>query len=790
MRIAPSVLFASLVLACAEPSSSSEPGPAADGATDTSPAVADAEPQPASDLPGPEDVPEPADEGPLGDPGAPDQGTEDATDADTPAQPKRERSCSTLFRYVPEPGAGAPETVQLSGAWDGWAVEDMESTGGEWVAWRDLEPGTHCYKLLVDGEWVLDPQNHYQAYCAGVKNSGMRVPDCTRPLVTLDGNPTKDQDGLGAKVLFWAGHGGAGPGEVGATLRHDFEDAEVATTWNADTWELSFELSGLEPGKYTVRVEASDAEGKVADPLLLPFWVEEEPFEWRDALIYMVMTDRHRNGNEDNDPGPTPDAHPSSDWMGGDFAGLTATLTAGYLDELGVRAIWLTPFNTGAVGVPDDPLDEHGVTSYHGYWPVEARTVDPRLGTAEELETLVAAAHERGIRILMDFVANHTHVDHEYVKEHPEWFNDGCKCGTEGCDWTDEALTCLFASYMPDIDWRNQEASEQMIADALWWIETFDLDGARVDAVKHLHDLAVFNFATRVGETFESAGTDYYLVGETAMGWAGDEIDENEKEWQTINDYLGPGGLDGQFDFVLFHAVAEKVFLRSEKGYIHLDVWTGLSQEKYVAGSVMAPYIGSHDTSRVASVADYRGQDEDHPTQTAYNKWPEDGLPEAPSDDEPYERVRSAHCWLLTVPGAPMIYQGDEYGQWGGGDPDNRHMFRTGEELTEAEKGLLEATRALGKARRELEPLRRGAYETLGATETTLPFLRRTEDGQMALVVLNGGENPASVTVDLTGLCVADSCWKEKLGLGAALVVVGGEAQITVPPRSCGVFAP
>ena len=71
---------------------------------------------------------------------------------------------------------------------------------------------------------------------------------------------------------------------------------------------------------------------------------------------------------------------------------------------------------------------------------------------------------------------------------------------------------------MPDVNWKDRNASEQFISDALWWIETYDLDGARIDAVKHVEDLATRNLVAQINQRFETVGTDYYLKGETAMG--------------------------------------------------------------------------------------------------------------------------------------------------------------------------------------------------------------------------------------------------------------------------------
>ena len=75
---------------------------------------------------------------------------------------------------------------------------------------------------------------------------------------------------------------------------------------------------------------------------------------------------------------------------------------------------------------------------------------------------------------------------------------------------------------MPDLNWKDRNASEQMIEDILWWIETYDLDGGRIDAVKHVDDLAITNLAVRINERFETAGTDIYL--KEKLLWVGQDI--------------------------------------------------------------------------------------------------------------------------------------------------------------------------------------------------------------------------------------------------------------------------
>ena len=88
-------------------------------------------------------------------------------------------------------------------------------------------------------------------------------------------------------------------------------------------------VSSLAKGKYTIRVTAADNAGRESEALRLVFWIEDEPYDWDGALVYMVMTDRYRDGDPGNNGGPTPPADPRGDWQGGDFEGLRQKIADG-----------------------------------------------------------------------------------------------------------------------------------------------------------------------------------------------------------------------------------------------------------------------------------------------------------------------------------------------------------------------------------------------------------------------------------------------------------------------------
>ena len=722
--------------------------------------------------------------------GADGDGGADA-DAGSPLAPAR--SCETVFRYEP---TDPVSSVQVAGEWDWSTPETMTPDGaGAYTLTKRLDPGLYAYKLIVDGQWMLDPGNPYRKYDGGIENSGMRVPDCRDPLLRLV-SFQRTAGGATARVALLRGgddgSGGGGNDGAGApldasaiavVLGHDFQHSPVAFTHHTEAHELEVTLSGLADGKYTLRFEAADEDGRSARPLRIPFWVEPEPFDFRDSAIYMVFLDRFRDGNPGNNPGPTAGAAPTADWYGGDLAGVTAAIEQGYFDTLGIRTLWLSPFQRN----PDVAYDEHGhgVTGYHGYWPIRARELDPRFGTEAELEALVTAAHARGIRILMDYVINHVHEDHEYYVAHPEWFRTGCRCGDAGCDWTAHRLDCLFQMYLPDVNWENPDVGEAIIADALWWLERFDLDGLRVDAVKHVEDAAIFNLSTRVHEALEQGGTEYFLLGETAMGWGGPDIANSLGEYATISRYIGERGLNGQFDFVLYHAVSYNTWAHDTYGLVHADYWTQASLDHYPADAVMTPYIGSHDTQRFISLADPAA------AGVVYNKWPSDGLPDEPATDDPYGRLRVALAWTLTLPGAPLLYYGDEYGEYGGSDPDNRHRWRPAAQRSTREADLFDVVAAVGRARRDSAALRRGAYTSLMAEEPFLVYARHTAS-DLALVALNHSDAPITRSVTLPGTVPQPSAdLEDALDPTAAPVSITNNAVlITVAPRDAVILVP
>ncbi|MCA9526674.1 MAG: glycosyl hydrolase [Myxococcales bacterium] len=692
----------------------------------------------------------------------------------------RVRDCRLHVRFAP---AGQPGDIGISSDFNGFDASrgalrwDGEAFSGAF----EVAPGRHLYRVEVDGRPFLDPDNPVSLWEAGAEWSVFDAPDCARPAFTLAG--IEHADGApSARLVLERADAQSGL----ATVQAFVDDAPVAAEVDGD--EVRPELRAA-PGKHHLRLEGTDAAGRPVETFTAPYWAEAERFRWEDAVIYQVVLDRFARTTPFT---PADRLRPPGERQGGDLRGLLGVLESGYFETLGVDALWISPLNTNPeglwTGVEGGPPR---YSSYHGYWPIAPRAVDPRLGTDADVEALVQAAHARGIRVLLDLINNQVHEQHEYVGPHPDWFRTACVCGLDpGCGWSERPLDCLFAPYLPDINWRVAGAEQQFISDAVWWIETFGVDGFRVDAVKHVEEAATRNLAAAVREGFEPAGTRYFLMGETAMGWSDCPDPCNDENYGTISKYVGPLNLDGQFDFVLYHAVSYNTFAYGNKGMLHAAYWLEHGLEKWPDDAVMTPYIGSHDTPRFVSLADYRGQDGAHDPGVAHSQW--DNVAEAPGDPEPYRRARIGMAWLLGLPGAPLLYYGDEYGQWGGADPNNRQMWRSEDALNPDESQTLDFVRQLGAARSNIPALRVGTYVALDATEDSIVFGRHLAGGESAVVAVTRADQAQQLSVNVSeslglapGTVLADA-----LGGPDATVSVVGNLIVNIPPSGAVILAP
>jgi len=283
------------------------------------------------------------------------------------------------------------------------------------------------------------------------------------------------------------------------------------------------------------------------------------PFVWQGANLYFLLTDRFNNADTTNDVNfdRTRETAVLRDFEGGDLKGITQKIEDGYFTNLGINAIWMTPVVEQIHGGTDEGT---GVTyGFHGYWTKDWTAIDPNYGTKEDLHQLVKSAHDKGIRILLDAVINHTGPVTEKDPVWPsEWVRTDRKCTHDNYENT---VVCTLVENLPDIrtesndnvelppqlvkKWKAEGRYDDEVAelDAFFertghpraprfyimkwltdYITEFGIDGYRVDTVKHTEDYVWQEFKKECDYAFAEFKTNnpdkvlddnaFYLVGE------------------------------------------------------------------------------------------------------------------------------------------------------------------------------------------------------------------------------------------------------------------------------------
>ena len=459
-------------------------------------------------------------------------------------------------------------------------------------------------------------------------------------------------------------------------------------------------------------------------------------FDWRDGVMYFVMLDRFFDGDPSNNA-PEPNVETPANWQGGDLAGLLQKLKANYFTQLGVNVLWISsPLDTPA-GRYMGTRDTHYYSGYHGYWPGDLTKIEEHVGDLALLKQVVDEAHAQGIKVLFDYVMNHVHELSPVYLANKSWFwpnekNGGdCICGGN-CSWAEpEGLRCWFDPFLPDFDFTQNAARNFSIGNAIQWIKDTGIDGFRLDAVKHIEMSWLTELRTRVqSEIVKQAGARFYLIGETFDG------DKN-----VLKKYVDPQTkLDGQFDFPL-RAELVRVVLSRQGTFFDLDNFLKGNDGYYGSTAIMGTFLGNHDIPRAIHFADDAPPWGDVWSDGKDRAW--SNQPGAPSSQNAYQRLGLGFTVLMTLPGVPLIYYGDEIGMPGAGDPDNRRFMQWSGVSPDQEKLRLLLGK-LTKVRSEHPALRYGQRKALVVRNDVYAY-EMSHGSDTLTVVLNRSDAPQTV---------------------------------------------
>ncbi len=440
-------------------------------------------------------------------------------------------------------------------------------------------------------------------------------------------------------------------------------------------------------------------------------------------VLYSLMIDRFHNGNKANDwKMNSPEVLDIVDYQGGDIAGITQKIKEGFFTELGINTIWISP-------ITQNPWDAWGMnkfpngnkydntktytkfSGYHGYWPIYTTEVEKRFTTEEELHEMLAVAHEHGLNVILDYVANHMHINSPTLQAHPDWHTDSIlPDGRRNFELWDEArLTTWFDVHIPTLDLERPEVCSPMTDSALVWLDKFAFDGFRHDACKHIP----LNYWRELGAKMKQRypNRHIWMIGETY----GDP--------SLIGSYVKSGMLNSQFDFNIYHTAIDVLGKPNQSlQKMHETVMQSLAA--YGSHHTMGNISGNHDKCRFISLAGGAVSWNENDKAAGWEREigvTADGNPE--KEEQAYKAAMLLEVINLTIPGVPCIYQGDEYGEAGANDPDNRHMLKFNG-LSERQQQFRNEVKQLVQLRRNSLPLIYGEYIPVTVTDTLWVFDR------------------------------------------------------------------
>ena len=340
----------------------------------------------------------------------------------------------------------------------------------------------------------------------------------------------------------------------------------------------------------------------------------KKDFDWDEAVVYFMMTDRFFDGNESNNTASGADTYGDNPGLyhGGDFAGVTAKLD--YLQDLGVNTIWITPVveNIKGVAVTDEgSKDVPYNAAYHGYWASDFTKLNPTLGTTGEFETMISEAHKRGMRIMVDIVVNHAGYGTEST------FADMLRDKS-----VSEGDIKSWQSGLPDFATENADVRAKLVEWQTSWMKDYGVDYFRVDTVKHVDSTtwaALKNSTTEVNPSFKMIG-EYFGAGYASNGSS-----------------LGTGQMDADLDFDFNDQATSFVSGNISSVEKFLSARNSALNNTYMTGQ----FLSSHD---------------------------EDGFKAALMNGKKYTEDEATSAALvaatlqLTAKGIPVIYYGEEVG--------------------------------------------------------------------------------------------------------------------------------
>jgi glycosidase len=444
-------------------------------------------------------------------------------------------------------------------------------------------------------------------------------------------------------------------------------------------------------------------------------------------VIYLITPDRFVNGDPTNDnvEGYADEADRDDAYgrHGGDIEGVRQSLD--YIADMGFTQVWLNP-------VLENAMERW---SYHGYATTDFYKVDPRFGSNESYQQLVAEARDKGIGMIMDLIVNHAGSEHGWMSDLPTrtWLNVAeTRVRTNHARTThqdpyaseyDKATHAdgWFSDTMPDLNQRDPLLADYLIQNAIWWTEYLGLSGIRQDTYPYPDKQFMSEWTRRIMQEYP----DFNMVGEE-WSTSPNVVSYWQRGKQNPDGYVSY--LPGVFDFPLQIAL-QKVLTSEEPpwGSIWTPVYELLGHDYlYPEPMNLVTMPDNHDMSRIFTQVD---EDED--------LW------------------RMAMVFYATMRGIPQIYYGteiqmshpgtDSHGaireEFPGGWPDHDSNAFTGEGLSEEQRAAQEMIRNLLQWRGQADVIHKGQLMQFTPMGNVYAYFRYDEDDTIMVIFNLGGDD-------------------------------------------------
>jgi glycosidase len=659
-------------------------------------------------------------------------------------------------------------SVSVAGTFNNWNKDaDRMSRDADGMTWRlkkSFEPGRYSYKFVLNGDtWITDPKS-WKDEGDGNGNTNSILPilpaDYASPASSKDGSlavsaldhqqrpPALNLDRGRLTLSFRLRPGDARkveivvngkPQEMPVSRRDDFyEHRRIQIKWDGHTklnyvFRVEDGAKSFEYGADGLHAKSQpfQLDPKTFKPFQVPEWAQGEVF-------YQIFPERFRNGSKANDPkGAIPwDGEPTyANFMGGDISGIREK--AGYLKGLGIGAIYLNPIFKSP--------------SNHGYETSDYHQVEPRFGTNQEFVELTKELHQKKIRTVLDGVFNHTATNFApfddivqngqnsafknwfFIKEYPVVVREN------------PPYEAWFGyPSMPKLNVENPDAQIYLFKALDYWKAEADIDGWRLDVANEVSPSFWRSFRKKV----KAESPDMWIVGEV---WGDGTLWLGGDQWDSIMGYQ-------------FREAALGFIARGEtKPSQYLDRLFEVfdSYPPQVARSLMS-LLGSHDTARF--LTECKG-------------------------DKALDKLGAT--MLLTWPGSPSIYYGDELGMEGGADPDNRRGMRW--DLDTIDNELLKHYKKLIAMRQNNPALKKGDPVRLQTDDQKGTFaFGRIFENQAAVVAVNRSTSPQTIEItlpkgwpDWSKTSLSDALGNQDVAQPRA-----GHVRISLVPLSAAVILP